>query len=115
MITGNHYNFVKKEFEFVTPDEANKLFFLQVLTGDSVDDIPGLKGIGPVKSKEILDGYDTIEEMAAQVVEAYASALAGKGKVTAKVKKQAQAQADLTSELIWIMRSENTPYSKWSW
>lgn len=55
-IPGNHYNFVKKEHCFIDDDEAHLLLMTQALTGDNSDNIPGIKGVGPVKAKKILSG-----------------------------------------------------------
>lgn len=38
-------------------------FFSQMITGDTVDSIPGLKGCGPQKAYDTLSGCETIEEM----------------------------------------------------
>lgn len=53
-IPGNHYNFVKKEHSFVTPEEGLKCFYKQILTGDTADNIKGAKGIGPVRAERIV-------------------------------------------------------------
>ena len=45
-------------------------FYSQVLTGDTVDNIPGLPNCGPVRAFELLNGK-TPEEMLSAVVEAY--------------------------------------------
>ena len=55
-IPGNHYNFNKREHSFVDYDAANYNLMVQCITGDGTDNIPGLKGIGPVKAKRILAG-----------------------------------------------------------
>ena len=55
-IPGNHYNFNKQEGQFVDDDTANLNLMLQCLTGDSTDNIPGIKGIGPKKADKILSG-----------------------------------------------------------
>ena len=54
-IPGNHYNFNKKIHRFVDDDEADLNLNLQCLIGDSTDNIPGIKGVGPVKAKKILE------------------------------------------------------------
>jgi hypothetical protein len=46
-------------------------FCSQMLTGDTVDNIPGLDGCGPVKAYEILKDEDDTKNMMALVVEAY--------------------------------------------
>ena len=60
-IPGNHYNFGKREHEFIDDDMGNYLLMLQCLTGDSGDNIPGIKGIGPKKAEGILKGLATPE------------------------------------------------------
>ena len=53
-IPGKHYNFVKKVFQEVTPDEGLKFLYLQSLIGDRSDNIVGVSGIGPVKANQAL-------------------------------------------------------------
>jgi hypothetical protein len=71
MIRGNHYNFVKEEQYFITEEQGIRNFYLQMLTGDKVDNIIGLTGIGPVKSKKMLADCKTEKEMYDVVLEAY--------------------------------------------
>ena len=52
-IPGNHYNFVKREHQFIDDDMAYRKLMLQCLTGDNSDNIPGIKGIGPKKAEKI--------------------------------------------------------------
>ena len=54
MIPGKHYNFVKNEVHNVSMAEGDYNFFLQVLTGDSTDNIPGIKGVGPKTAEKTL-------------------------------------------------------------
>ena len=72
-LRGNHWNFVKKEMTFVSEEEAIKNFYRQVLTGDRVDNIIGLKGIGPVKADKILSERESPAEMYTACVQAYGS------------------------------------------
>ena len=53
-IPGDHYNFVKQEFQFMNDDEANMKLMLQCMTGDNSDNIPGIKGIGPAKAAKFM-------------------------------------------------------------
>lgn len=71
MIRGNHYNFVKEVQYEITEEEAIRNFYLQMLTGDKVDNIIGLAGIGPVKSKKMLADCKTEKEMYDVVLAAY--------------------------------------------
>ena len=45
-----------------------------MLTGDRIDNIQGLKGIGPVKAARLLKGLTGDKEMYEAVVEAYKAA-----------------------------------------
>ena len=72
-----HYNWNKDSHTDVTFDEGMKFFYTQMLTGDTADNIKGVKGIGPKKADKILDGlvaeadlykaveehYDTLDEL----------------------------------------------------
>lgn len=66
------YNPKKDELTYVTEEDANKNFWTQVITGDSVDNIPGLPGCGKVWAEENLEGLTTYEELEKAVAMAYA-------------------------------------------
>ena len=70
-LPGKHWNFVKKEMTEVNEAEALLNFYRQVLTGDRVDNIIGLKGIGPVKADKILANCTSRAEMYLACIEAY--------------------------------------------
>jgi hypothetical protein len=70
-LRGHHYNFVKNIRYYVTEDEAIKNFYMQVLTGDRVDNVPGLKGVGPKKAEKILSEAKTETELFNAVLTAY--------------------------------------------
>lgn len=75
MIPGLHYNFRKKESYNITPEQGIWNFYRQTLTGDTTDNIPGLDGVGPVKSAKILPEIGASEaELHACVVEEYRKA-----------------------------------------
>jgi len=58
MIPGWHYNFVKREHYFVSPEEAIRHFYYQCIVGDTADGIKGVPGLGPKKAKKLLDACD---------------------------------------------------------
>ena len=91
MIRGHHFNFVKNEKYFVTEEEAIRNFYLQILTGDKVDNIIGLQGIGPVKSKKLLQDCNTELEMYEAVLKAYDGD---------------EARVLENARLLWILREE---------
>jgi hypothetical protein len=70
-LRGWHYNYRKKEKYHVTEFEGLRSFYIQMLTGDRIDNIIGIKGIGPVKAKRILEECQTEHEMYLAVLEAY--------------------------------------------
>jgi hypothetical protein len=91
MIRGHHYNFVKGEKYYITEEEGIKNFYLQILTGDKVDNIIGLKGIGPVKANKMLADCKTEKEMYDAVLEAY---------------EGDEARVLENGRLLWILREE---------
>lgn len=53
-VAGWHYNFVKGQKYYVTDDEGFRNFCIQLLTGDRIDNITGIRGIGNVKAARSL-------------------------------------------------------------
>lgn len=73
-IPGWHFNWKKDAVpRWVTPKQANRWFYQQVLTGDPTDGFSGVPGIGPKKALAILDGVKTEKEAWQAVLDAYAS------------------------------------------
>ena len=70
-VPGWHHNPVKAQTEYIDEFEAYKSFALQMLTGDRVDNIPGLQGIGPVKAAKALKEAKTKEELLQEVWKQY--------------------------------------------
>ena len=58
MVVGRHYNYVKQTWQDVTANGGTRFFYKQMLTGDRVDNIIGIKGIGDKKADKILDATD---------------------------------------------------------
>ncbi len=92
MIRGWHYNFTKNEKYFICEEDTMRTFYKQILTGDRVDNIPGLKGIGPKKADKILGEATKEPELFKLVLEAYDNDLE-------RMTEMAQ--------LLWIRRKEN--------
>jgi hypothetical protein len=92
MIRGDHFNFVKDIRYKVTEEECIRNFYTQILTGDRVDNIIGIKGIGAVKAKRILKECQTENEMYLAVLKAY----------------EGNEQRVLENgQLLWIRREQN--------
>ena len=71
MIPGTHYNFVKKEWTEVSQEKGDYFFYKQLLTGDQVDNIQGVPGIGPKKAEKAYEGCTTVQEMYQKALEMY--------------------------------------------
>lgn len=70
-IAGKHYDFIKRNIYNVSEEQGLKFFYHQLLTGDPVDNIIGLKGIGWVKARLILKGCITEPELFNAAYRAY--------------------------------------------
>lgn len=55
-VAGLHYNFVKKEEYFVSTFDGLKSFYKQILTGDTIDNIIGVDGIGAGGAEDLIGG-----------------------------------------------------------
>jgi 5'-3' exonuclease len=60
-VVGWHYNFVKDNLYYVNQQTASFNFYKQFLTGDAVDNIKGVHGIGPKKADKLLEGKTDAE------------------------------------------------------
>jgi hypothetical protein len=89
---GWHYNYRKKEKYHVTEFEGLQFFYTQILTGDRIDNIIGLKGIGPVKAKRILAECTNESELYQAVLKAY---------------EGDQQRVLENAQLLWLQRSLN--------
>ena len=68
---GHHYNYRKKQHYYISEFEGWYNFYLQILTGDRIDNIQGLKGIGPAKGAKLLKDCETVEQLYQAVLYAY--------------------------------------------
>jgi len=93
-VPGHHYNFVTNTYQTVSDEEGMFNFYQQILTGDRVDNIIGLTGIGPVKSKKLLEGLSE-QEMYDKCVELYDS----------------EERVIENARLLWLRREEGQIWS----
>ena len=70
-VEGEHYNFVKFERDTITKSQGLQNFYAQVLTGDTSDNLIGIRGIGPVKAIKYIGECYTEQEMFDTVYEMY--------------------------------------------
>ncbi len=102
MIPGMHYNFVKKEMYVISSEQAMYNFYTQLLTGDSIDNIEGVPGIGPVRAKKLLIDATSEQDMFEVVFKTYQDKFPGEG-VWSRILE--------TGKLLWIMREPNKQWS----
>ncbi len=101
VVPGNHYNINSKKSIVVSLVEANRNFFSQVLTGDTVDNIPGLFGVG-AKAAVVkrVQKMESAEEMFAEV---YGEYLKRFGSYAEQFMKE-------NMELLWILQTREMPW-----
>jgi 5'-3' exonuclease len=80
-IPGNHYNWVTDEWCFIDKPEADEWFWIQMLVGDRVDNIPGIPGVGLATAVKLLGLFDgDLEQMYGFVRGCYKEAFPDKAK-----------------------------------
>jgi 5'-3' exonuclease len=70
-IPGKHYNIKSETIEEISHEQALRLYHEQLLSGDQIDCIPGIPGIGPIKATRALQDCKTLDEFQCRVVEVY--------------------------------------------
>lgn len=55
----------------ISKEEADRFFLTQMLSGDPMDNIPGLPGIGPKKALAIQESEPTVDSLALRVIDEY--------------------------------------------
>jgi len=73
-----------------------QFFHEQLLTGDSVDNIPGVEGIGPVKAKKILKDKNLIEQFES-ILETY----------KIHYKKDYRNRVEVMGKMLYLLKKEN--------
>tara|TARA_R110000851_G_scaffold126137_1_gene257381 strand:+ start:1265 stop:1975 length:711 start_codon:yes stop_codon:yes gene_type:complete len=63
MVEGLHYNYNTREWKTVSAEEGTRFFYKQMLTGDRVDNITGIRGIGDKKADKLLDNNDDWDKL----------------------------------------------------
>ena len=93
-IPGWHHNPHKAQTEYIDEFQAYKNFTLQLLTGDRVDNIPGLEGIGPKKAAKALQDAKTKEALLQAAFDKYKELGYSKDYFTEQ------------GQLLWLRRTE---------
>ena len=70
-IAGWHYNWVKDILYEVSVEQAIHSKYIQILTGDSTDNIEGIPGVGPVSAEKCLKWCSSIDDYEQAIKEEY--------------------------------------------
>lgn len=98
-IPGWHYNWeLRRKGEvirqarryYITPEQGDRWFWMQLVMGDSTDNIPGIKGIGPKKAEAMFRNCESNQECYE-----VAKALFG-----------SEEELDMNAQCIYIQRKE---------
>ena len=92
-IPGLHYNWRKNQVYEITKEYGRMFFLKQMLTGDTADNIIGIKGVGVKKAEKALKGL-SYQEGLAKVREMYESAFGD----------AAESRLKENAQLLWIRR-----------
>ena len=84
------FNEAKKKIEGV----GLKFFYSQMITGDTVDNIPGVKGKGPKAAYKLLCDAETVDECKARVIDLYKE----------KYPENAREYFTEQAQLLWMLR-----------
>lgn len=68
-IPGHHYDWTTRQSWYVSPRDAIRVFYTQLLCGDSTDNIPGI--MSEKKALEVIHKCDTPQDCALEAVKAY--------------------------------------------
>jgi len=100
MISGWNYNWNKGELIWVNYKDGLKWFFTQWLTGDTADNIAGLKGVGEKTAEKLLKGIHDPEKLYHKVISEW-------------IRRTDRSFKDIhiIGDLLWIQRA---PSDTWS-
>ena len=109
-VPGLHYNWKKREVYWVSPENADRFFHKQLLTGDPTDNIPGLfRRLGKKALKatyEPLEEMDDPAEMYAHVRSIYSDAYDQVGMCLDEKEEVLDNWLRQSGRCLWIRRSE---------
>ena len=110
-VPGVHYNWRKKEVYYVSPEDADRFFYKQMLTGDSTDNISGLyRYTGRKVSKKMYEPFEEMDdpaEMYAHVRAIYSDAYDSVGMCPDDKEEVIDGWLLKTARLLWIRRERD--------
>jgi DNA polymerase-1 len=97
---GSHYNFRTGELYEVSEAEARRNFYTQMLVGDTADNIPGIKGVGPKTAAKLLLNCKIEMDYEGVIYREYN-----------KIYPDPTAAMNEVGQLLWMSRVEGEHYS----
>tara|TARA_R110002020_G_scaffold262081_1_gene476399 strand:+ start:712 stop:1551 length:840 start_codon:yes stop_codon:yes gene_type:complete len=70
-VSGWHYNWVKDILYEISTSQAIHSKYVQILTGDSTDNIEGIPGLGPVGAEKCLEWCESIDDYEQAISQEY--------------------------------------------
>lgn len=95
-LSGFHYDWTKDHIYYVNDEEAIKMFYKQLLSGDPTDNIEGIAGFGTAKAAEVIDPLPTPKECAHEVKRIYEK----------KFGDMWEEKLNATGDLVWIRHGD---------
>lgn len=93
-------------FTEISKEEGMRRFFTQALTGDTSDNIKGIRGIGPAKAAKILEGCVDEQELYQRVENCYLKGYCTKEEIETETQRFLK-----NCDLLWIWRELGVTYS----
>lgn len=103
MIEGYYYDTDANKLNYISKEEGDRWFFIQLLAGDTTDCIPGIHRVGYTTAERILVPYRTNEELFLEVTRQYEVAKE-KGNLRFKTEKSIPEIILELGRLLWIRR-----------
>lgn len=107
-LSGQHYNFVRRELVYIDEFTGWYKFYSQCLIGDATDNVPGCPGIGAARCPRVLGESTTAYQLYECVRNAYRIAYTNKDGVTDPAW---ETNLERNAQLLYVWRKEN---DKWT-
>ena len=105
-IPGRHYNWVSGEHVTVSARDGHLALGRQILSGDPTDNVPGLKGVGPVKAAKYLDNASGPRDMLDRIRTIYLDHFGGDLDGSDRAFRE-------TGRLVYILRHEGDSFDQY--
>jgi len=105
MLPGDHWNYVTKEYYSVTPIQAMRNFYIQLLMGDRADNIPGYDGKMRTKVPKFMEAVMAELEVCSEPEEML--------DIVAGWWQEDWPKMDVSARCLWLQRKEEDDWTNW--